>query len=374
MIQLFKPSIGDEEIEAVVEVLRSGWLGLGPKTADFEAEFAKFVGVRHAVALNSCTAALHLALEAAGIGEGDEVIVPPMTFVSTAHTVVYTGGMPVFADVYRDTVNIDPADILRKITSRTKAIIPVHYGGHPCEMDEIRDIAASKGILVIEDAAHACGAEYKGRKIGSLSPLQCFSFHAVKNLATGDGGMITTDDEAMAARFNKQRWMGITKDTWSRTLKGQIYAWRYSVDSLGFKCHMNDISAAIGLVQLKRLSELNGKRRKLVDRYNAELGNLGWLECPVERDYVKSSWHIYAIKVKKRDELIAHLKANDIAPGVHYYPVHLFPYYRFNDVSLPVAEALWQELLSLPLYPDMTEDEQDLVITKIKEFGQRWHL
>lgn len=374
MIQLFKPCIGDEEIEAVVEVLRSGWIGLGPKTALFEREFAGFVGARYAVGLNSGTAALHLALKVAGVGPGDEVIVPPMTFVSTAHAVIYNGGKPVFADVSRDTLNIDPSDIERKITSRTKAIIPVHYGGHPCDMDAILDIARCKGLAVVEDAAHACGAEYKGRKIGSLGTLTCFSFHAVKNLTTGEGGMITTDEGSKDAELRMLRWMGITKDTWSRTLEGETYAWRYSVDSLGFKCHMHDIAAAIGIVQLKRLNELNTKRRRLVDRYNRELEGLGWLECPVEQDYVKSSWHIYAVKVKKRDELVAYLKENGIAPGVHYYPVHLFPYYVSAQANLPVAESVCQEILSLPLYPDLTESEQDIVITAIKSFGKRRQL
>lgn len=370
MIQLFKPSIGDAEIEAVIRVLKSGWLGLGPETTRFEEEFAQAMDVKHAIALNSGTAALHLALRAVGVRTGDEVIVPALTFVSTAHAVIYNGGIPVFADVCPDTLNIDVQDVKRKITARTRAIVPVHYGGHPCDMDELHALAVDQGIAIVEDAAHACGATYKGRKIGSVSKVTCFSFHAVKNLTTGEGGLVTTTDSEIDAQLRRWRWMGITRDTWSRTTEGEVYAWRYSVEDLGFKCHMHDLAAAIGRVQLRRLEELNARRRRLVERYNDELARLPWVECPVQRSYVESSWHIYHVKLDSRDELIAHLKKNDIAPGVHYYPLHLYPYFQPSDAHLPVTEREWKRIISLPLYPDMSEDDQGKVIEAIRQFGR----
>jgi len=368
MIQLFKPDIQDAEIAEVAAVLRSGWIGLGPKTAEFEREFAAFIGVPYAVGVNSATAALHLALIVAGVGQGDEVIVPSLTFVSTVAAVLYVGATPVFADVQPDTLCIDPQDIANKISSRTKAIIPVHYGGHPCDMDDIMAIANERGITVIEDAAHACGAIYKGRPIGTLSPLTCFSFHAVKNLTTGEGGMITLFNAEWDKRLRRLRWMGIDKDTWKRTSEGEIYAWQYSINELGYKCHMNDVAAAIGLVQLKRLPELNARRRRIVELYNEGLGDIPWIQIPIERGYVRSAWHIYAIRLSKRDEMIAHLKAHGIAPGVHYYPIHLHNYYERWRLPLPVTEREWRRLLSLPLHPGLTEADVAYVIDTIRAF------
>ncbi len=368
MIQLFKPDIGEEEIAAVEAVLRSGWIGLGPKTAEFEQQFAAFVGAPYAVGVNSATAALHLALVVAGVGQGDEVIVPSLTFVSTVAVVLYVGATPVFADVEPDTLCIDPRDIARKISSKTKAIIAVHYGGHPCEVDEINALAQGKGIVVIEDAAHACGAIYKGRPIGAISPLTCFSFHAVKNLTTGEGGMITLQNAEWDKKLRQLRWMGIDKDTWQRTSEAEVYAWQYAVNELGYKYHMNDIAAAIGLIQLKRLVELNTRRRKIVQLYNQGLADIPWIELPVEREYVRSSWHLYVIRLTKRDKMIAHLKSRGIAPGVHYYPVHLHNYYRKWGTSLPVTEAEWQRLLSLPLHPGLTDTDVEYIIEAIRSF------
>lgn len=368
MIPVFKPSITEEEIQAVTEVLKSGWLGLGPKTAEFEKKFADYVGSQFAVGVNSCTAALHLALNVLGIGQGDEVIVPTITFVSTAHAVVYNGAKPVFADVCEDTLCMDVEDVKRKVGKKTKVILPVHYGGHPCDMDKLSEIGLQKGIAVVEDAAHACGAEYKGKKIGSISELTCFSFHAVKNLTCGEGGMITTGNKVYDAKFRELRWLGISKDTWGRSEKEEVYAWQYWVNELGFKCHMHDISAAIGLVQLKRLEKLNQKRGDIVKKYNEGFKDLDWLDIPPEKDYVRSSWHIYHVKLDRRDKLISHLKNNDIAPGVHYYPNHLHPYYEAQAGHLPVAERIWKRILSLPLYPDMKNDEVDKVVEVVKDF------
>ena len=251
MIQVFKPSMTQEEIDAVAEVLRSGWIGLGPKTAEFEKKFAEFVGTTYAVAVNSCTAALDLALKLLDVNHGHEVIVPTMTFVSTAHCVAYRLAMPVFADVDPHTLSMDLDDVRRKITSRTRAIIPVHYSGRPIDLDALKEIAGE--IPIIEDCAHATGARYKGRSVGSIGDIGCFSFHAVKNLAMGDGGALTLNSEPWMQRSKRLRWLGIDKGTWDRTATDKSYWWQYFVDEIGLKCHLNDIAAAIGLVQLRRL-------------------------------------------------------------------------------------------------------------------------
>ena len=370
-IPVLQPSIGQEEIDAVTEVLKSGWLGLGPKTEQFEKEFAANVGSRFMVALNSGTAALHLALEVLGIGPGDEVIVPPMTFISTVHAVSYVGATPVFADVEKDTMNISAPDIERKITERTKAIIAVHVAGHPCDMDAIHELALSRGIKVVEDAAHACGAFYKGRAIGSISSITCFSFHAVKNLTCGEGGGITCNQEWMARKLREKRWVGISKDTWIRSSSEKIYAWQYFVDKLGYKYHMNDIQAAIGIVQLHRLEQLNGRRKEIASRYGQELANMAWLELPQEKSYAQSSWHLFQIKLENeemRDRLIGHLQEHNIAPGVHYYPCHLQPYYLHLKASVPVSSAIWKRLLTLPIHPSMTDEDLERVIDCVRRF------
>lgn len=380
MIPVFKPSFGDEELEALREPFRTGWIGLGPKTAEFEARFAAAVGARHAVALNSATAALHLALAAFRIGPGDEVLVPAITFVSTAHAVLYVGATPVFADVDPETLCLDPRDIERKITPRTRAVIPVHYGGHPCEMDEITRSATAHGLVVIEDAAHACGAEYQGRAIGSIGDATCFSFHAVKNLATGDGGMITTDGDELLRPLQALRWVGIDRSTWERSeapasdaeadmRRYAGYTWYYEVHALGYKHHMNDIAAAIGLVQLKKLPATNARRRQIVERYNAAFRGIEWIRTPVERANVRSAHHNYVIKSPFRDGLNLYLKERGIATGVHYMPVHLHPYYRGRfDARVPVAERVWTQLLTLPLYPDLTAEQVEYIIEAVRSF------
>ncbi len=369
LIPVFRPSITEEEIEAVTEVLRSGWLGLGPKTKEFEDAFKEYLGVPEMVALNSGTAALHLALRVLGIGPGDEVIVPTITFVSTAHVVKYCGAEVVFADVDEETLCINPDDVARKISSRTKAVIPVHYGGHPCEMSQLSDMAGAEGFHLIEDAAHACGATYRDVKIGTLSLLTCFSFHAVKNLTCGEGGGVATTNPLFGKKLRELRWLGISKDTFTRSDPERVYAWQYWVNELGYKYHLHDISAAIGLVQLKRLEENNRKRRRIVERYNEAFRSHGWIERPPERPDVRSSWHIYHIKVPARDRLIAHLKRRAIAPGVHYYPIHAHPYYAANDSHCPVAEEIWKRIISLPLFPDITDEEVERVIDAVVSFG-----
>lgn len=370
MIPVFKPSYGKEELEAVKNVMASGWVGLGPKTQEFEEAFAEYIGTRYAIALNSCTAALHLALRVMGI-EGGEVLTTPITFISTNHAILYNRSEPVFCDIEPDTLNMDLKEIKKNITGKTRAIITVHYGGHPCDMDAITDLARSKNIKVIEDAAHACGSEYKGRKIGTLGDIACFSFHAVKNLATGEGGMITTNDKAVYERLKKIRWLGITKGTWDREEREDYekkYSWYYEVDEVGFKYHMNDIPAAIGIVQLKKLDSLNKKRRSVADKYNRAFKGLKWIETPVEREYAKSATHNYVIKTDDRDRLNLYLQGKGISTGVHYIPNYHYKMYREYRADCPVAEKVWKRLLTLPLYPDLSDVDSDSIIKAIKEF------
>jgi perosamine synthetase len=370
-ISVLQPSIGKEEIEAVAEVMRSGWLGLGPKTEQFEQSFAAYAGSRFMVALNSGTAALHLAMDVLNIGPGDEVIVPPITFISTIHAVSYVGATPVFADVEKDTMNISVKDIEKKITTKTKAIIVVHLAGHPCDMDAIHKLANDRGIKVVEDAAHACGTSYNDRLIGSISDITCFSFHAVKNLTCGEGGAITSNQEWLARKLREKRWVGISKDTWIRSSAEKVYAWQYYVDQVGYKYHMSDMQAAIGIVQLRKIDQMNQKRRKIASQYQQELKDIPWIELPREKSYAKSSWHLFQIKLpheKTRDRLIGHLQENGIASGVHYYPCHLHPCYIHLRAIVPVSTEIWKRILTLPIHPNLTEADMERIIDCIRRF------
>jgi perosamine synthetase len=370
MIPVFKPSFGEEELEALREPFQTGWIGLGPKTREFEQRFAEYIGTRFAVAVNSGTAALHLALKVIPIA-GMEVITTPMTFISTNHVILYNSAIPVFADIEPDTLNINFKEIQKNITAKTKAILVVHYGGHACDMDPILEIAKEKNLWVVEDAAHGSGGEYKGRKLGSLGNLGCFSFHAVKNMSTGEGGMITTDDPELYGRLLKLRWMGISKDTWSREEKDEKYSWYYNVEEVGFKCHMNDIPAAIGLVQLKKLGRMNQRRKEITERYNHGLTGFSWLETPTVKSYAVPSYHNYVIKVEKRDQLNIYLQQKGISTGVHYIPNNHYDMYRRFRGETPVSDFLWKKLLTLPLFPDLKDEEVDSIIQNIKEFGKR---
>lgn len=372
MIPVFKPSYGKEEFEAVKKVMRSGWVGLGPKTQEFEDLFAKYIGAKYAVALNSCTAALHLAMLVMDI-KGGEALTTPITFVSTNHAILYNNASPIFCDVEPDTLNISVDEIEKNLTKNTKAIVTVHYGGHSCDMDPILKLAKSRGIKVIEDAAHGCGGEYRGRKIGTLGDIACFSFHAVKNLATGEGGMITTNDQKIYERLKKMRWLGINKGTWDREISdkhsnAKKYSWYYDVEEVGFKCHLNDIPAAIGIIQLKKLDKMNDKRRELSFRYNELLKGVGDIEIPVIKEYAKSAHHNYVIKTEKRDGLNTYLQEKGISTGVHYIPNHHYRMYKICKADCPIVENVWKKLLTLPLYLDLSFKQQDIVVKNIREF------
>jgi perosamine synthetase len=368
MIPVFRPSVGDEELAAIGEALKSGWIGLGPRTREFEEKFALYLGVNHVAGMNSATAALHLALKVLDIGPGDEVISPSLTFVSSNHAILYNGATPVFADVYEDTLCVDPEDIARKITAKTKAILVMHYGGHPCDMDPILSLAHQKGILVVEDAAHACGSEYKGGKAGTIGDIGCFSFHAVKNLTMGEGGAVATNDRSAYEHLLKLRWVGISHDTWKRSETGEKYSWYYEVEELGYKYHMNDIAAAIGLVQLGKLQRLNERRREIVALYNERFKDLPWLQTPVEKEWARSACHNYVVKVEKRDQFMKHLSERGIASSVHYIPNHHYSMYSQCRADVPVTERVWKRLVTLPLYPDLKPDDIHLLVEAVRSF------
>ncbi len=379
MIPLFKPMIRPESIEGCVEVLRSGWLGLGPKVKEFEGKFAEYVGNHYAVGLNSGTAALQLAVICADLPKGSYVITTPLTFVSTNHVILQAGLKPVFADVEYWTGNISVPSIESILEDQffkknVSAIMVVHYGGQPVDMDNIYTIAQDNGLEVIEDAAHACGAKYGNDKIGSHhSKLVAFSFHAVKNLPTGDGGMLVTSDKEIAERAKKLRWLGINKSTADRTDTSK-YSWEYTCDEVGFKCHMNDIQAAIGITQLKYLDEDNESRRNLVDHYKERIGRIDDLVIShltyfKER---KSSNHLMVALCKNsivRDTIMTTLASNGIHTGVHYTPNYYYPMYKdvYRENGCTQTEHFFRRAVSLPLYPELTIDEVDKIMDIIQE-------
>ncbi|HLC60541.1 MAG TPA: DegT/DnrJ/EryC1/StrS family aminotransferase [Candidatus Nanoarchaeia archaeon] len=372
MIPLFKPSMGNEEIKAVTDVIKSGWVGMGPKTQEFEENFAKFIGTKYAVGFNSCTAALHLAVKVLNLEPGSEIITTPMTFVSTAFAADYNGLTPVFADIERDTLNIDPKDIERKITKKTRAIIPVHFGGHACKIEEIMEIAKKHNLHVIEDAAHATGSEINGKKLGTFGEMSCFSFHAVKNMTIGDGGMLVTNHKKHYERIKRLVWCGIDKSTFARQDKEQ-YSWDYDVKEIGYKFHLNDILSSIGIVQLGKLEKMNDRRRQIWNIYSKAFKNLNFIECPVNKKGIKNSCHNYVAKIKTgdRNSLISYLKEQGVTAGVHYKPVYLYPVYNHIKSNCPVTNEVWTKLITLPVFPDMTDKEVNLVIEKVIDWGNK---
>jgi dTDP-4-amino-4,6-dideoxygalactose transaminase len=374
-----QPDIRQAEIDEVVDTLRSGWITTGPKTKEFERRFAAYIGTRHAIAVNSCTGGLHVALAAAGVGQGDEVVVPTMTFCATANVVVHLGATPVIVDVKPDTLNISPQSLQAAITSRTKAVIPVHLYGHPCDMDSIREIAKIHRLFVVADAAHAVAAEWRGQRIGTLSAATAFSFYAIKNLTTAEGGMITTDDDEYAAKMRILTLHGISRDAWKRySTEG---SWYYEVSVPGFKYNLTDLQSALGLHQLARLEAMTQRRTELAARYRAGLCNLPEIELPTVRSGIRHAWHLYVIRLRlemlriDRSEFIEHLKTEGIGTSVHFIPLHRQPYYRdrfgFQPSDFPVADAAYQRLISLPLYTRMTESDVDDVIEAVRRVVRR---
>lgn len=369
MIPYGKQTIEQDDIQAVVDVLKSDFLTTGPKIAEFEQTVADYVGAKYAVAISNGTSALHAACFAAGIEPGDEVITTPLTFAASANCVLYCGGTPVFADVDPKTYNIDPEDIQRKITDRTKAIIAVHLAGQPCDMDAIHSIAREHGLIVIEDGAHALGSVYKGKKVGSMSDMTTFSFHPVKPITTGEGGMIVTDNEDFYKKMILFRSHGITRDDSMMTRNDG--PWFYQQFNLGYNYRITDIQCALGCSQMKKLDRFLARRKEIVARYNEAFADCDNIITPYQLSDTESGWHLYIVQVKKCDrrQVFENMREKGIGVNVHYIPVYMHPYYQehgYENVHCANAEEIYSHIISLPLYPGLTSEQQDYVIDTLK--------
>lgn len=370
MIPYGRQTIDEDDINAVVDVLKSDYLTTGPKIAEFEQAVASYTGAKYAVAISNGTSALHAACFAAGIGRGDEVITTPLTFAASANCVLYCGGTPVFADVDPYTYNIDPEDIRKKITDKTKAIIAVHLAGQPCDMDEIHSIAQEHNLIVIEDGAHALGSVYKGKKVGCLSDMTTFSFHPVKPITTGEGGMIMTDNEELYKRLVLFRSHGITRDESMMTRNEG--PWFYQQLDLGYNYRITDIQCALGCSQMRKLDKFLKRRRELAERYNNAFIECDNIVIPYQLPDTQSGWHLYIVQVKNHDrkQVFETLRDKGIGVNVHYIPVYMHPYYQehgYRDVHCANAEEIYSHIISLPLYPGLTDDQQDYVIDTLKQ-------
>lgn len=379
-IPFHRPCIGEDEISEVLDTLRSGWITMGPKTMRFEEEFSRYIGASHAVAVNSGTAALHLALKAVGLKAGDEVIIPTTTFTATGEVVCYFNAKPVIVDVNRDTHNIDIASIDKAITPRTKVVIPVHFGGQPCDMAEILEIARKHKLFVIEDAAHALPARYKGDRIGCIGDLTCFSFYSTNPLAMGEGGMVTTGNGEWADRIRTLRLHGISKDAWKRYAVGG--SWFYEVMEAGYKYNTTDLQAALGLAQLKKVGQLWNKRKSVAKRYTEIFSTQEGILPPAIRPDRETAWHLYVIKLNlevlklDRNTFIEKLRERGIQTSVHFIPLHRHPFYRdafgVDAADFPNAEWVFERSISLPIYPGMSDEEVNYVTETTDNLLRSW--
>ncbi len=367
--------IDEQDIEAVVKTLKSDYLTTGPKIDEFEEKFADYVDAEYAVAIANGTAALHAATYAADIKEGDEVITTPITFAASANSIIYQNGTPVFSDIDPDTYNIDPESIEEKITEKTKAIIPVHYTGQPCEMEKIMKIAAKNNLTVIADGAHAVGAEYKGQKIGSIADMTTFSFHPVKHITTGEGGMITTDSKELYDKLIKFRTHGITKDS-SNYINESHGPWYHEQQELGYNYRITDIQCALGISQLEKIDKFLARRRKIAEKYNKAFDNFEGIIIPEQLEDTNSAWHLYVIQLDlekltaDRKEIFKVLRDKNLGVNVHYIPVYYHPYYQdlgYEKGICPNAESLYERIITLPLYPKMSDQQVEAVINRTKE-------
>lgn len=367
-------SIDESDIQAVVETLRSDWLTTGPRIAEFEEAFAVRAGAKYAVSFSSGTAALHASAFTTGLEAGDEAITSPLTFVATANCVLYQGAVPVFADVSPDTLNLDPEKAAARITSRTRAILPVDYAGHPADLRPLLELAERNGLVVIEDASHALGAEYKGRRIGGLSHMTVFSFHPVKHITTGEGGMVTTDNAKFAETLRRFRNHGISSDARQRQSAGQ---WHYEMVLLGFNYRLTDIACALGIQQLKKLDANLSRRRQIAERYAAAFRQLPEVITPTVRSEVNPAWHLYPVRLDPvklkadRGQVFQALRAENIGVNVHYIPVHRHPYYAerfgYRGGEYPVAEDAYERLISLPMFHGMSDQDVEDVIHAVEK-------
>ena len=384
------PWFGPDEKREIIEALESDWITTGPRTHSFEEAFARFVGCREAIAVNSCTSALHLALVAAGVGAGDAVITTPFTFTATANVIVHCGARPAFVDIRPDTYNIDADEIRRFINDRcewsprdrrlriaatqkrVRAIIAVHFAGHPADMDAINALASEYKLVVIEDAAHALGGAYKGRNAGTLAAMACFSFYATKNISTGEGGMLTTNAPELARRIRVLSLHGISRDAWKRY--GKEGSWRYDVEEAGFKYNLTDLASALGIHQLRKAPGFRMRRVALAAQYNARLAALP-LKLPTVLPEVQSAWHIYPVQITAgtvaRDQVVEGLRRRNIGAGVHFIPLHLMSYYQrafgYRRGDFPVAERVFERILSLPFFPRMSDEDAERVARALEE-------
>jgi len=372
MLPYGRQALDEADVAAVVESLRSDWLTTGPRVAEFERRVAERVGVRHAVAVSSGTAALHAAAFAAGLGPGDEAIVPPLTFAATANAVLYQGATPVFADVLPDTLTLDPARVREQLTARTRAIVAVDFAGHPADLDELRALARTQGLALLDDAAHALGAEYRGRPVGGRADLTTFSFHPVKHVTTGEGGMVVTDDAALAERVARFRNHGITTGHAERFQSGE---WFYEMVDLGFNYRLTDVQCALGLSQLGKLDRFLARRAAIAARYREALGRLPGVALQTVAPDVRHAWHIFPLLLDldrlaaDRRAIFAALRAEGIGVNVHYIPVYWHPYYQrlgYPKGLCPVAERAYERLLTLPLFPAMEDRDVEDVVTAVR--------
>ncbi len=377
-IPFAQPLFGEEEKKEMMATLDSGWATLGPRTKQFEDDFARYVGAKHAIGVTSCTAAIHLALIAAGVGPGDEVIVPVFTFTASANPVIHVGAKPILVDIEPDTFNIDPSAVEKKITKKTKAIIPVHYGGQPVNMVKIRAIAKKHNLVIIEDAAHAVGTVYKNKMIGHNSDFACFSFHPIKNMSTGDGGMITTTSKRAADHLSQLRLHGMSKDAWKR--HSAAGSWRYDITEPGFKYNMFDIQAALGIQQLKKLEKFVKIRRDYAHMYDTAFKSIPEIITPFVNKNIRHVYSLYTIKVNtsglkmKRNAIVDELKKKGIGVSVYFIPLHYFTFYKkmgYKKGDFPVAEKVFDSIISLPLYPKMTKKDVDYVSSTLIDIIQK---
>lgn len=377
------PDITDAEINELIHTLKSGWLAKGPKTIEFEQSFAEYLGVNYAIGMNSCTAALHIGLLAAGIGPGDEVITTPMTFAASANTIIHAGAIPVFVDIDPETGCIDPEEIVKKITVKTKAVVPVHYSGQSCDLDEIYEIADKYGLFVSEDAAHAFYTRYKGRLIGNdPKGAVSFSFYATKNLCTGEGGMLVTNDEKIAEKARVLITHGMSKSAWSRYTKGGT--WRYDIEEPGYKYNMFDLQAALGLIQLFRLDYMQKRRERIATIYNESFSDIPALRLPMAASYTTThAWHLYMIHIVPeelgidRNQFIIELNERNVGTSVHFIPLHLMSAYRrrfsYSEGDFPKTEKWFEGIISIPLYSKMTEEDAEYVVDAVMDIVKMFH-
>lgn len=367
MIPNARPYIGNQELLEVKKVFDSGWLGMGSVVFEFEKAIKDYIGAKHVIAVNTGTSALHIALDGLGVGEGDEIIVPSLTFIGTIQAIIACGAKPVFCEVEPNTLNIDIEDAKKRITKKTRAIMPVHYGGQACNMDELLAVSKQHSLHIVEDAAHAFGAFYKGRRIGSFGHMTCFSFDPIKNITCGEGGAVVLDDEELAQKIIKKRILGIDKDTWHRYKNTR--SWFYEVVSSGFRYHMSNINAAIGLVQIKKIDKFLNRKREIIKRYDEAFRDTAWIRL-LDRNYQEIAPFNYTIRAKNnsRDRLLEYLNKNEVGAGINYIPNHIQPFFKDFKVRLPVTESLYSEIISLPLYFNMTDADVNTVIETVKAF------